>query len=414
MRSSLGILGLSLSVALTGSAFAQSWVPDSTSNTIYTLAGKVGVGTSVMTKQFNMRALNNVTGPVNSLASIGNNIFLLDAVGSTYNEKTGIFTQFANGNAIPVGIVFSREGLGWGTALGFYTHNDDTATLDQLAERMHISPDGNVGIGVGTPLKALTVKAANGTTGPVTSLASLGNNIILLDDPNATTNEKVALASRLGPSGIPAAVVLGREGGLWGTSVGFYTHNDDAATQDQMAERVHIGANGFVGIGLSSAPTKMLEVGGDINAQGTITGTNVVAKYQDIAEWVPASGELAAGTVVVLNRERENEVTPSTSAYDSSVAGVVSDRPGMILGEEGPNKERVATTGRVKVHADATHAPIRIGDLLVTGDKPGTAMRSEPIEIAGARIHRPGTVIGKALQPLAAGEGDILVLLSLQ
>jgi hypothetical protein len=41
-------------------------------------------------------------------------------------------------------------------------------------------------------------------------------------------------------------------------------------------------------------------------------------------------------------------------------------------------------------------------------------MKSQPLEIAGEQIHRPGTLIGKALEPLAKGTGEILVLLSLQ
>ena len=41
-------------------------------------------------------------------------------------------------------------------------------------------------------------------------------------------------------------------------------------------------------------------------------------------------------------------------------------------------------------------------------------MKSLPVEIGGVRIHRPGTLIGKALEPLAQGTGEILVLLSLQ
>jgi hypothetical protein len=51
---------------------------------------------------------------------------------------------------------------------------------------------------------------------------------------------------------------------------------------------------------------------------------------------------------------------------------------------------------------------------LVTSDKEGVAMKSVPVEIGGVRIHRPGTLIGKALEPLAQGTGEILVLLSLQ
>ena len=63
---------------------------------------------------------------------------------------------------------------------------------------------------------------------------------------------------------------------------------------------------------------------------------------------------------------------------------------------------------------DAGNGPIQIGDLLVTSDKEGVAMKSVPIMIGGRQIHTPGTLIGKALEPLAHGTGEILVLLSLQ
>ena len=89
-------------------------------------------------------------------------------------------------------------------------------------------------------------------------------------------------------------------------------------------------------------------------------------------------------------------------------------QPGITLGVEAAGQETVATTGRVLVQVDATHAPVRAGDLLVTSDITGVAMRSEPITIGGALVHRPGTIIGKALQPLANGRGTILVLLSMQ
>jgi len=158
-----------------------------------------------------------------------------------------------------------------------------------------------------------------------------------------------------------------------------------------------------------------LAVTGNITATGNITGAQVIgAVYQDVAEWVPATTKMAPGTVVVLNRERTNEVMPSAHAYDTAVAGVVSTQPGLILGVGSDSKAQIATTGRVKVHVDATAGAIGIGDLLVTSDKQGTAMKSQPVDLGGVQFHRPGTVIGKALQPLPNGEGDILVLLSLQ
>ncbi len=148
---------------------------------------------------------------------------------------------------------------------------------------------------------------------------------------------------------------------------------------------------------------------------GTLTATRVIgAVYQDVAEWVPAAAEMVNGTVVVLDGDARDTVMPSDRAYDTRVAGVVSAQPGVLLGVEGPSKAKIATAGRVKIRVDASHAAIRAGDLRVTSDKPGLAMRSEPVDLAGVKIHRPGTLIGKALGPLERGEGEILVLLSLQ
>jgi hypothetical protein len=65
----------------------------------------------------------------------------------------------------------------------------------------------------------------------------------------------------------------------------------------------------------------------------------------------------------------------------TKVAGVVSANPGVLLGKGGDSQAMIATTGRVRVRR---------------------------------KFHQPGTIIGKALEPLASGEGEILVLLSLQ
>jgi hypothetical protein len=170
-----------------------------------------------------------------------------------------------------------------------------------------------------------------------------------------------------------------------------------------------VGAEG-VTVGSNSSETAVrLTVNGSVDVKG-----NIAAKYQDLAEWVPSFGDPDAGTVVIVAEEAVNHVAAASIAYDTRIAGVVSAQPGVILGEAGPSRVMVATTGRVKVKADATRSSIQIGDLLVTSDRTGYAMKSEPIDIGGIVIHRPGTLIGKALEPLSDGTGEILVLLSLQ
>ena len=178
--------------------------------------------------------------------------------------------------------------------------------------------------------------------------------------------------------------------------------------------QLFLDTTGYVGIG-TTTPQSPLDVNGNFNVTGnaTVSG-NIAAKYQDIAEWTSARTELPSGTVVSLDTLQPNSVLASNKAYDTRVAGVVSAQPGVILGVGGPNRVLVATTGRVKVRVNANRYPIKIGDLLVTSDKPGVAMKSQPFRVRGKVMHRPGTIIGKALESLSRGEGTILVLLSLQ
>ena len=192
--------------------------------------------------------------------------------------------------------------------------------------------------------------------------------------------------------------------------------NDWGLVQLGASDSNYFAGNVIIG-GVSTVTipaNNVLYVKGESYFDGTVTGTNIRAHYQDLAEWVPATTDLTPGTVVILNRARNNEVMASATSYDTSVAGVVSAQPGITLGIEGAGMEQIATTGRVKVRVDARQKPVGVGDLLVTSDIPGTAMRSEPMDINGRKFHQPGTIIGKALEPLESGVGEILVLLSMQ
>ncbi len=287
---------------------------------------------------------------------------------------------------------------------------------------------GNVGIGIDTPWTKLHVVGPTTNYGaaifedflkdfgagfgvltvldktlPTTQYWTVGGNISLRGVFNASTGATATFG------GIKAGKANTTDGNL-DSYLALYTRGHAAGT----TEKLRIDATGRVGIG-TTAPTAKLHVVGDVVVTGNITGATVIgAVYQDLAEWVPSSDDLAPGTVVILDKRSGNTVTASQKAYDTLVAGVVSAQPGILLGVASATKEQIATTGRVKVRVDATKGPVEIGDLLVTSDVSGTAMKSAPIDIGGVAIHRPGTIIGKALEPLDGGFGEILVLLSLQ
>jgi len=184
-----------------------------------------------------------------------------------------------------------------------------------------------------------------------------------------------------------------------GGSINFLTAN---------VSRFAVAANGNIGIGTTTPATK-LQVAGDVTVDG-----NIGAKYQDVAEWVETASPLEPGTVVIVDPTQPNRVLTAPKAYDTRVAGAVSRQPGLLLGERSDSKAMVAQSGRVRVKADAKYGAIRIGDLLVSSPTPGHAMRSRPMRVGAQSLHRPGTLLGKALEALPNGKGEILVLLTLQ
>ena len=259
------------------------------------------------------------------------------------------------------------------------------ATDDPNNYKLVIAPSGNVGIGTSVPLGALHLAsaAAAGTSFFYQNAGPGGRTWRLLSTGSANT----------GGAGILGIV---------------------NATDDPNNYKMVITPGGFVGIG-TTAPTAMLHVQGDVAVIGNATvNGNIGAKYQDVAEWVETTSPLDAGTVVIVDPSQPNRVLPAPKAYDTRVAGAVSRQPGLILGEGSDTKAMVAQSGRVRVKADASYGAIKIGDLLVTSPTPGYAMRSRPMRVGTQSLHRPGTLLGKALEALPDGQGEILVLLTLQ
>jgi hypothetical protein len=259
--------------------------------------------------------------------------------------------------------------------------------------------DGRVGIGTSSPAGRLANTSTN-------ILDSLGAGINPFAITWRATGQGYAIAVRNDDAN--ANLRNGLLVSAAATDASSYVLSVDSGVAPNIVNRLNVRGDGHVGIGTPS-PQYALDVVGTIHATQVIGAT-----YQDVAEWVPATMKMSPGTVVVVQRGAKNTVMPSAVAYATTVAGVVSEKPGVILGESSESKAMIATTGRVKVHVDTSNGAIEAGDLLVTSDKSGVAMKSQPVDLGGVKIHRPGTLIGKALESLPSGEGDILVLLSLQ
>jgi hypothetical protein len=364
-------------------ALAQQWTTSGT-NIYNANTGNVGIGTTAPSNRF------NVQGGTNTFPSTS---------GST---STDTFFRITNSTGGPTGgaLDFGQNGVA-GSWLQSRNAGDYTSNFPLL-----LNPNGGkVGIGMTTPTYKLELSEDNTSQINVfvhAATAKTGSSgravgIALGDSTNVRSQIGLVDNASFGGSGndllLRAAGGIGLAGGNTGLGV---------------TNQLYLNSSGNVGIGTSN-PANKLHVAGSITVDG-----NINAKYQDVAEWVPSSDKLSAGTVVVLDAIKPNQVISSTVSYDTRVAGVVSEKPGIALGESGNGKLLVATTGRVRVKVDASSSPIHIGDLLVTSGIPGVAMKSEPVSIGGVQLHRPGTLIGKALEPLGKGSGEILVLLSLQ
>ena len=383
--------------------------------------GNLGVGVAQPTARLDVAgAIRTSEGIMFPDGSVQTTAYL--ASGRSLSERGRLQQRDAQGRAI-VAESEPNKLVGLEKALRFAPSISGTGTTGRItkwqdgpngvvADSVITELSGNVGIGAGTTIPGEKLSVGYGANTDI-SIGSLTNNKTYLGSFNNNVvfaiNRRVSDGNFANP-GLPTA------------SFGFYTSSGDSAILFNTSntngvldtERMRIDKSGNVGIGTSS-PGAKLDVAGDLQVTGNavITG-NIAAKYQDIAEWVAARQQLAAGTVVILDVTRTDAVVASTRAYDAHIAGVISSQPGLILGQGGQGKVLVAMTGRVKVKVDATRRAIKIGDLLVTGDRSGMAMKSQAIRVAGRLIHRPGTIIGKALEPLAKGQGEILVLLSLQ
>ena len=155
---------------------------------------------------------------------------------------------------------------------------------------------------------------------------------------------------------------------------------------------------------------RVLNSGRVVCTELQITGGADLAEPFDVND-----DSIQPGMVVCIDPEHTGKLRVSTAAYDTNVAGIVSGangvKPGLMMKQDGTDADGshpVALTGRVWCWCDASAGPVKPGDLLVTSNTPGHAMK------AGDRSMANGAILGKAMSSLKEGRGLVLVLVSLQ
>lgn len=117
------------------------------------------------------------------------------------------------------------------------------------------------------------------------------------------------------------------------------------------------------------------------------------------------------GCVLSIDEDQPGQLRLSREAYDVKVAGIVAGAKGLGSGVRlgGQRFDHpVALAGRVYCNVDAQYGAIQPGSLLTTSPTPGRAM------VVKNSRRAQGAILGKAMEALPSGQGQILVLVTLQ
>jgi len=345
---------------------------------------------------------------VNASSSLGP-VITLTNTGGNKNAAAGIdfnsFTPASAGTYNPSSRIEVVDDGNYTNDIVFLS-NKPGAPNNGLLERMRISSNGVSLSGVGnsdgtvTPT-SLTVNggavnvvvSSPAALGPVITLTNTGGNQNAAAAIDLNTYSPSGSGTPLGSSSVgvynPSSRIEAVDDGNYSNDIVFLT-NAPGKANGGLVERVRITANGMT-------------LPGDI----ILTGADCAEYFHVVSPILPEPG-----TVLVI--DKEGSLRESSEAYDKKVAGVVSGageyRHGILLDGRPSNEPRVALalTGKVYCKVDAQYSPIEVGDMLTTSPTPGHAMK------ATEAVKAFGSVIGKALRPLAEGQGLVPILVSLQ
>ncbi len=150
-----------------------------------------------------------------------------------------------------------------------------------------------------------------------------------------------------------------------------------------------------------------VENNGDVFADGAFTGGG--AEYAELVEVSDNYFNYETGDLLIIDIDNPNRFKISNNSNSHLVAGVYSSNPGFIGHDRNNNSINnisMALVGIVPCKVTNENGVINIGDLLVSSNLAGHAMKTDNPQT--------GTVIGKALETSNMNSDLIKILLTLQ
>jgi hypothetical protein len=331
--------------------------------------------------------------------------------------------------------------------IGFSTEMNHHGGIRNFSGKtvLTLTEDGNVGVGTTEPRKRLHIQEGNitaslfgGADRPGLAITGTYPELVMF---SAVNNGSHGPAIRL--SAFDDDTRTSFKGWSIGTAgrnarfldIGFSTDmNHHGGIRNYNGKTVlTLTEDGNVGIGAPSPGYKLdvagnarvqqdLEVTGKISTGvferhphpawgGGVETWDVIAHANGFAHgsWLSRAFDLAerfylheegleAGDVVVADPEVPERLIRSTAPYQDTLMGVISEKPGFILGVDWEDPQRgvpLGLAGRVPVKVTLEGGPIRIGDMLTSAETPGHAMKAT----------RAGRVLGLALQSFDGSQG---------
>ncbi len=215
---------------------------------------------------------------------------------------------------------------------------------------------------------------------------------------------------------------LGNGSGIWGFSEGYRgvasatgrVDNDYGVHTSDNLYSLNYHTSGAVMQVVRNGDTRALERGDTVVIAGLGTSTVKGVPILEVRSAREANSSAVLG--VVASTYSAEWLTDSGSIDPTGSTGPASEIPLRSPGPIDPGEYMlVVVRGPCQVKVDAASAAIQPGDLLSTAGRSGYAAKAASVSIEGLQMVSPGTVFGKALEPLDAGQdGLIYVFVTLQ